>query len=93
MLEILFLRYFVARLRAIAVEKNRKPSLALLGVLGWLGGEVTGLVLGMQGNGPTSTAYVYALMGAAAGAFAAYLYIASRPALPAEGDLPIARVV
>lgn len=94
MLEILFLIWFCKKLAGMARAKNRSGSWGALGALGWVGGEVGGLVIGFNAtHSDFGAAYVYALFGAVAGAIVAYAIVATRPKLPDNPDFPTARVV
>ena len=94
MLEILFLIWFCKKLAGMARAKNRSGSWGALGALGWVGGEVGGLVLGFRAGGADfGAAYAYALIGAVLGAVVAYAIVATRTKLPDNPDFPTARVV
>ena len=78
MLEILALWALTKRIGAIVEQKGHKSGgYKLLTVVLWFGGEILGAILGVaMASGSSSmqcTVYIVALMGAAAGAFAAYL--------------------
>jgi hypothetical protein len=91
MLEILFLVRFVRYLSRLAKQKGRSGGWAGLGVAFWIGGEVTGLVVGEVADAGAG-AYLMALVFAALGATVAYFIVKSlrpfseTPAL--EGALP-----
>ncbi len=80
MLEIIFLVRFVRHLSKLARAKGRSGGWGGLGVALWLGGEVTGLVVGTLADAGAG-AYLVALLFAAMGAFAAHFIVkALRPA-------------
>jgi len=92
MVEILLLIYLTRKLKAVALSKNRNPGWAALAVVGWVGGELSGLFLA-AGSGDAALMYACALFGAAVGAFIAYRVVAALSTLPADPDFPTARVV
>jgi hypothetical protein len=89
MLEFLFLRWFYKWLAKTAEAKHRTRAWGWLGVVGWIGGELTGFVL----SGSTdSSGYVAALGGGALGAGLAAVVV-SLLSTPPDPDFPSARVV
>jgi hypothetical protein len=90
MLEILFLRWFYKWLAKNAEAKNRTRSWGWLGVLGWLGCEITGMLLAEQSD--TGGAYGIALCSGALGAAVVAITLSSLPAIT-KADFPSARVV
>jgi hypothetical protein len=76
MLEILFLLRFVRHLSRLAKQKGRSGYWAALGVAFWIGGEVTGLVVGEVADAGAG-AYLMALVFAAVGATVAYFIVKS----------------
>ncbi len=87
MLEIFFLRWFVRKLAAIAKAKGRSGGWGGLGAAMWIGGEISGFVIGgILDAGPGG--YGIALLLAVLGAVVAYVIVnalASRA--PADVDL------
>src|SRR3954463_3453341 len=84
MLEIILLVWLCRKIGAIAREKGRKAvgyQFMLVGM--WLGGEIGGMVAGVlmvganPGGGINPTAYLFALMGAAAGAIVTFVIVNS----------------
>ena len=92
MLEIVFLIWYVKKLAGIAATKHRSSGWGALGAIGWVGGEVSGGIVGARGGAVGMDLYGYALLGAAVGAVVAYLVVRLLPALPPPG-FPTARVV
>ncbi len=90
MLELLFLRWFYKWAANKAETKNRTRSWGWLGVLGWLGGEITGLMLAERAD--TGGAYGVALCSGALGAAVIAITLSSLPTL-AKADFPTARVM
>lgn len=93
MLEILFLVWFCKKLASIARDKNRSGGWGALGAIFWVGGEVSGFVVGTSGHADGGAAYGFALVGAVIGALIAFMIVKSLPELPQDGDFPNARVV
>jgi uncharacterized membrane protein YeaQ/YmgE (transglycosylase-associated protein family) len=93
MLEIIFLIWFCQRLAAKAREKNRSGGWGALGAILWVGGEISGAVIGVKGGAQELGLYGYALLGAILGAVIAYVIVASLKPIPRDGDLPTARVL
>jgi hypothetical protein len=80
MLEIIFLVRFVRHLSKLARSKGRSGGWGGLGVALWLGGEITGLMVGGLADAGAG-AYLVALLFAAVGATAAHFIVKSlRPA-------------
>jgi hypothetical protein len=80
MLEILFLVRFVRHLSKLAKSKGRSGGWSGLGVALWLGGEITGIIVGTLADAGAG-AYVIALIFAAIGATVAHFIVKSlRPA-------------
>lgn len=80
MLEIIFLVRFVRHLSRLARSKGRSGGWGGLGVALWLGGEITGLIVGGLADAGVG-AYLVALLFAAFGAAAAHFIVKSlRPA-------------
>jgi hypothetical protein len=80
MLEIIFLVRFVRHLSRLAKSKGRSGGWGGLGVALWLGGEITGLIVGTLADAGAG-AYVVALLFAAVGAIVAHFIVKSlRPA-------------
>jgi membrane protein DedA with SNARE-associated domain len=80
MLEILALVYLTRKIGRMVEEKGRKGGwYKALTVFLWIGGEIVGAVLGaiLAGGEESILLYLFALMGAAAGAGTAYLIAAS----------------
>ncbi len=90
MLEIIFLVRFVRHLSKLARSKGRSGGWGGLGVALWLGGEITGLIVGGLADAGAG-AYLVALLFAAVGATAAHFIVKSlRPAnemLPYMGGM------
>jgi hypothetical protein len=83
MIEILLIRALVKAIGRLLRDKGRSPGLfQFLAVVLWIGGEVTGGVVGVVlelGNG----AYVLALLGAASGAGLSWVIAkAAKPTMP-----------
>jgi hypothetical protein len=95
MLEILFLIWFCKKLASMARDKNRPGGWGALGALFWIGGEITGAVIGAKSStyAETSSIYIYAIMGALLGALAAYIIVSTLKPVPRDGDLPAARLI
>ena len=93
MLEIIFLVWFCRKLAATARAKNRSGGWGGLGAILWIGGEISGTVLGVKGGAQELGLYGYALAGAILGAILAYVIVASLGPIPRDGDLPAARVL
>ena len=67
MLEIFFLIWFAKKLSATATAKGRSGGWAALGVCLWIGGELTGFIIGgvlRLGSGSYLTAILSAVVGA-----------------------------
>ena len=100
MIEILFLIYLCKRLGAILRAKGRSAGwYQFLLVVAWLGGEIMAGVLAatLLDEGPGQThpaAYLVALLGAACGATAVFLFVRSLPGPPthAPHGFPVAGV-
>ncbi len=93
MLEILFLIYLSARIGKIVAAKGQpkgKYQLALVGM--WIGGEILGALIGTvvskTAGGSLLITYLFALLGAAAGAWGAFRIAHSLPDVTAEGAQP-----
>ncbi len=93
MIEIFVLVKFCKRLAEIAREKNRTGSWAALGAFGWVGGEITGAVVGAKSHGDTTSMYTTALLFAVIGAVLAYVIVRTLTPLPTDPNFPTARVV
>jgi hypothetical protein len=88
MLEIIFLVRFVRHLSRLAKAKGRSGGWGGLGVALWLGGEISGLVVGGLADAGAG-AYLVALLFAAFGAIAAHFIVKSLR--PADGMMAYAR--
>jgi hypothetical protein len=75
MLEILFLIWFVRKLGSMAREKGRSSGWGALGILGWVGGEFTGFIIGGIADAGVGGSYGLALLCAAVGAGGAYAIV------------------
>lgn len=93
MIEIIILVQFCKKLAAIAREKNRSGSWGAVGAIGWIGGEVTGAVVGASGGSDGMNLYGFAILGALIGALIAYVIVKSLKELPTDPNFPSARVV
>ena len=93
MLEIFFLAKFCKSLAATAREKNRPTSWAALGALLWIGGEITGAVIGVGNHANGMNLYGAALIGAVIGAVVAWMVVKNLSTIPNAAPLPTARVV
>ena len=93
MIEIIILVQFCKKLAAIAREKNRKGSWGALGAIGWIGGEISGAVVGASGGAEAMNLYGYAILGAIIGAIIAYVIVKSLKELPLDPNFPTARVL
>lgn len=93
MLEILLLIFLTRKVGEIVEAKGRKPGwYKLMTVLLWIGGEVSGAVVGgivsaLAGAG-TALVYLFALLGAAAGAGVAFLVAKTRSPQVVAYDQP-----
>ncbi len=76
MLEILYLAWFVRKLAAIAKAKGRSGGWGGLGALFWIGGEITGFIVGEIADVGAGS-YLFALVSAAIGAGIAYAIVSS----------------
>lgn len=76
MLEILFLVWFVRKLSSMARAKGRSGGWGGLGVLGWVGGEIVGFIVGGVADAGMG-GYALALLFAAIGAGIAYAIVSS----------------
>ncbi len=76
MLEVLFLIKFTRHLAKMAREKGRSGGWGGLGVAFWIGGELTGFIVGGLADAGAG-AYLVALLFAAMGATAAYFIVKS----------------
>lgn len=93
MIEIIILVQFCKKLAAIAREKNRSSSWGAVGAVGWIGGEITGAVIGASGGAQSMNLYGFALLGAVVGALVAYLIVKSLKEIPVDPNFPTARVI
>ena len=94
MLEILFLVWFCKKLASIAREKNRPGGWGAVGAVGWIGGEISGAVIGASSTSAQGMdLYGYALMGAIVGALAAWIFVRSLSEVPLDTGLPQARLL
>jgi uncharacterized membrane protein YeaQ/YmgE (transglycosylase-associated protein family) len=93
MIEIIILVQFCKKLAAIAREKNRSGSWGAVGAIGWIGGEITGAVIGASGGAESMNLYGYALLGAVIGAVIAYVIVKSLSEVPLDPNFPTARVI
>jgi hypothetical protein len=93
MIEIIILVQFCKKLAAIAREKNRSGSWGAVGAVGWIGGEISGAVIGASGGSAGMNLYGFAILGAIVGAIIAYVIVKSLKELPADPNFPTARVV
>ena len=93
MIEIIILVQFCKKLAAIAREKNRPGSWGAVGAVGWIGGEITGAVIGAKAHVQGMNLYGYAILGAIIGAIIAYVIVKSLKELPLDPNFPTARVV
>jgi len=80
MLEILILVGLARSLSRMAEGKGRSKGWAALGVLGWIGGEVMGAIVGALTADGTGAIYGLALVGAVIGGTTAYFIVRSLPA-------------
>ncbi len=93
-LEIIFLIWFCKKLAAIARGKNRGGGWGALGALFWIGGEITGAILGVSAApNDTGTMYGYAIGTAILGAVIAFVIVKALPEIPLDTGLPQARIV
>jgi len=76
MLEILFLVWFVRKLSSIAKAKGRSGGWGGLGAAFWIGGELTGFVVGGITDAGAGS-YAFALLFAAIGAGVAYAIVSA----------------
>lgn len=93
MIEIIILVQFCKKLAAIAREKNRSGSWGAVGAVGWIGGEVSGAVIGATGGADGMNLYGYAIAGAIVGAILAYVIVKSLKELPTDPNFPTARAL
>lgn len=93
MIEIIILVQFCKKLAAIAREKNRSGSWGAVGAVGWIGGEITGAVIGASGGAESMNLYGFAILGAIIGAIIAYVIVKSLKEIPLDPNFPTARVV
>jgi hypothetical protein len=77
MLEILFLVWFCRKLSAIARAKGRSAGWGGLGAAFWIGGEISGFVVGAIADAGTGGGYGLALLFAVIGAGVAYAIVSS----------------
>lgn len=77
MLEVLFLSWFARSLAAKAKAKGRSGWWGGLGVLLWIGGEITGFVIGVATELGQGASYLLAIVMAALGAVIAYVTVSS----------------
>jgi len=83
MLEILLLIWLGRKIAAMAREKGRGPTGYVFMLVGlWVGGEICGMIVGsmLSPGRPgdfNGMAYIFALIGAAAGATATFLIVRS----------------
>ena len=93
MLEIIAVVFLAKKLAAIAKAKGRSAGWAALGPVLWIGGEITGAVVGFAMTGGDGLApYGFAIMGAIIGAVASYLIVnalgANEDAMAWDPDRP-----
>lgn len=93
MIEIIILVQFCKKLAAIARDKNRSGSWGAVGAVGWIGGEITGAVIGASGGAEAMNLYGFAILGAIVGALIAYVIVKSLKELPSDPNFPTARVI
>ena len=93
MIEIIILVQFCKKLAAIARDKNRSGSWGAVGAVGWIGGEITGAVIGASGGAEAMNLYGFAILGAIVGAVIAYVIVKSLKELPSDPNFPTARVI
>jgi len=93
MIEILVLVRFCKRLAEIARSKHRSGSWGAVGAVGWIGGEVSGAIVGVKSSTDGASIYVFAILGAIIGALLAYAIVKTRSVLPLDPDFPTATVV
>ena len=93
MIEILVLIRFCKHLAAMARGKGRTGNWAVLGVVGWIGGEILGAAIGIAAGADDMTPYLIALVGAVAGATIAYFAVRGLSEIPPDNGLPTARVI
>ena len=93
MLEIIFLVSMCKSIGRTLREKGRKPTgyQALL-VAAWFGGEFMGALVGLLALGGGGAVYLFALLGAAAGAIVMFVIVKNLQALnsPAMRGFPVA---
>ena len=83
MLEILLLIWLGRKIATMARERGRSSTGYVLMLVGlWVGGEIAGIIVGsllVQGRPGefNGAAYIFALVGAAAGAIASFLIVKS----------------
>ena len=91
MLEILLLIWLGRKIAAMARERGRSSAGYVLMLVGlWIGGEIAGLIVGFmlvsaRPGEFNPTAYIFALVGAAAGAIAAFVIVNSLKPVGARG--------
>lgn len=88
MLEIAFLVWFCRKLASIAKGKGRSGSWGALGALLWIGGEITGFVVGTLGDLEAGS-YLVALLFAGLGAVIAYVIVSALKSETARYDLGV----
>lgn len=76
MLEIAFLVWFCRKLASIAKGKGRSGSWGALGALLWIGGEISGFVVGTLADAEAGS-YLVALLFAGLGAVVAYVIVSA----------------
>ena len=89
MIEILILVQFVRSLSRIAESKGRSKGWAGLGVLGWIGGEITGAIIGGLTSEGMGSVYAIALLGAVVGSIVAYVIVKNLSVEGAEPERPM----
>ena len=86
MLEIAFLFWFCRKLASIAKGKGRSGSWGALGAILWIGGEISGFVVGTIADAEAGS-YLVALLFAALGALVAYVIVSALKSETARYDL------
>jgi hypothetical protein len=90
MLELFVFATLWNKLSSLATSRGRSSGWGLLGIAGWIGGEMFGYVLGAAAD-LGAGAYLIALLGAMAGAFVVYRILLALPSL-ASPDLDIEKI-
>jgi hypothetical protein len=81
---------FASLYQKLALKRGRSSGWGLLGIVGWLSGELVGFVLGSV-MGLEGGAYVVALLGAVLGGFGVYQLLLSLPSL-GESEIDIEKI-